>query len=1096
MKNTFHKKLVVFCLSAVMSLGLCFGVAGLSPVGAASSAQFDVTAIETSYAIDTVVTVSNTADPANVVFPKEIDISSDVKATVNTIKYPDGYERSVGDSFVLNQLGDYIITYKTDAGLYYFDTFRVLDKFTNIVGDGTVEAFEKDGKIKGVTANMLPGTRTSFNKVIDLTQIDPETGCVDLFSAIFNVRDKATGYVPAKYVIMTLEDVNDPSVYLDIRMMVTNIGYFRVENKDIPDSGLLPSSAASETLTGRNKSLVCYINGVRYKNYFANGGRWWIDYGVDHIIRYNPETQQLFRDNNAKTHSDSNIFADLDNLDAYGPGIKFFTGFPSNAVKLTLSATDQVDTFSLDLTQIGDSKGEDLYNLIENGVDDVKAPQITINAKETSAGSVYAKLNSDFVIPTATAVDANNASPVSVKVFKNYVETSKVYVPLQADGTLRLNEKTVYTIEYTSFDNYGNLAKELLKVVPTEVTPITGYDIINDSNIQFGANKMALVAGEVCNANIYEKFATINDSDALKLNVDVTHAGKSVFNKEYSAKEIKEGNLKFDFLPVSIGDYVVTYNYSDNIEKGSCTYTVTCTSNNVINYKEAPLLHRSYIYGMKYDVSSHVAYQFGETLTAQNTTVEISYDDGATWTQVGNTFVVGADSNGEVPVTQSVNSIKFKYSCGELVQITDSAPVVDVRLDTTRPLALVTSGKGEDKVTGNLDYTKYFNLDEFDVTANAQYKYIFDAKASTGSASLKTNNPLTFDKKGELYTAITTYTELNSFTKLTISLVDAYDPTNTLDVFIELVQGETLIYLEGTKKYCLPDYPLFSTTPDKNTSSIEYTFSHSNQLLNISGKQFSTDFHPTNNLFYVDYTMSGICGTNAAISLTDISNVALTSRTVVDNKAPVFNFVSSTGTYALGTKLTVYAPVVTDFVTPYINDNAHTSVKVTVNNKAITSVDGITLDGSQPVKDYVIEISDVLIYKVTYTIVDDAGKSDNISYTIQGADKINPVITLGYDFNEFTVHNVTLGKPFTIDYTVSDDISETEAIYGRVIIVNDRTSRMIYAAEPMEYAESSLDYTLITDTCTITVKGMYTVYVYARDEASNTVYASYKLNVQ
>ena len=1096
MKNNFSKKLVVFCLSTVMSLGLCLGISGLSPVGAASSTRYDVTEVASTYAIGTQVTVSNVADPTSTVFPKEISIDS-VTATANTLRYPDGYERLIGDSLVLNQLGDYTITYKAGADSYYFDTFTVLDNFTNISGDGTVEAYENAGSIQGVTANMLPGTRMTFNKVIDLTQVDPETGCVDLFSAIFNVRDAETGYVPAKYVIMTLEDVNDPSVYLNIRMMVTNIGYFRIENKDLPDSGLLPASSGTEILSGKSKGLICYIDGVRYKNYFSNAGRWWISATTDHMIRYNPTTQQLFRDDNAKAHSNGNIFADLDNIDAWDPGTKFFTGFPSNAVKLTLSATDQVDTFSLDITSIGDSKGEDLYNLIEDGVDDVKAPQITINAKETSAGSVYAKFGSKFVIPSATAVDANNASEVSIKVFKNYVTNSKVYVPLQDDGTLLLNEKTVYTIEYTSYDSYGNVAKELLKVVPTTVTPLTGYDIISNENIQFGANKLALVAGVKCNANIFEQLTTINDSNALNLSVNVMHAGKSVFSGEYTAKDIKEGNLAFDFLPVSIGDYVVTYNYSDNLEKGTYTYTVACTSNNVVNYKEAPLLQRSYIYGMKYDISSHVAYQFGETLTAKNTVAEISYDDGATWTQVNGTFVVGADAQGEVPVTKAVDSIKFKYTCGELVQVTDSAPIVDTRLDTTRPMALVASGTGANKVAGNVDYTKYFNLDEFDVITGVDYayKYLFDAKTTSGSATIKTNNPITFDKKGELYTAVATYTEFNSYTKLTITLVDAYDPTNTLDVYIELVQGETLIWLEGTKKYAVADYPLFSTTADKNISSLELTFSNKNQLLTVCGKQFSTNFHATNNLFYVDYTIGGITGTNAVLSITDISNAALTSRTVVDNKAPVFNFVSSAGTYALGTKLTVYAPIATDFVSPYLHEG-HTSVKVTVNNKAIKSVDGVTLDGTQPTKDYEIEISDVLIYKVTYYVEDNAKKNDTISYTIQGADKINPVITLGYDFNENTIHNVTLGKPFTIDYTVSDDISETEAIYARVVIVNDRTSRITYAAEPMEYAENSKDYTLITDTCTITVKGMYTVYVYAKDEASNTVYASYKLNVQ
>lgn len=1096
MKNTFHKKLVVLCLSAVMSLGLCFGVTGLSPVGAASSTKYDVTAIEDNYMINTSVVVSDTPDATKTVFPKEISIDS-VTATANTIKYPDGYERLVGDSLVLDQLGDYTITYKDKAGSdsYYFDTFTVLDDFYNLEGDGNVEVYEKDGDVKGVKAVMAPGTRITFNKVIDLTQVDPETGCVDLFSSIFNVKDPVTGDVACKYVEMLLEDVNDPNVFIKIRMMVTNSGYFRVETKDLPDAGLLPNTSGAETKSG----LICYINGIRYKNHFSSAGRWWISGTTNHIFRYNPSTQQLFRETNGKPHNDENIFADLDLLDAWGPGAKFFTGFPSNAVKLTLSGTEYTDTFTMDITQIGETKGEDLYNLIEKGIDDVKAPQITVNVEPTSSGTVFGKFGSKFVLPTATAVDANGASPVSVKVYKNYVDASKVYVPLQDDGTLYLNENTVYTIEYTSIDKYGNLSKEFLKVVPKTTTDLTGFDIMCDANIQLGANKLVLVSGEKCNANVYEVFNTLNNSDALNLTVDVTHAGRSVFNKKYTANEIKEGNIKFDFLPISIGDYVVTYTYGDNLEVGSYSYTVVCTSTNKINFKESPFLYRNYMYGMKYDVSSHVAYQFGETLTPQNnTTVEISYDDGATWTKVEDIFVVGADANGEVPVTQSVFAIKFRYTCGEVVQTTPSVPIVDVRLDPTRAMSLITNNK--QGLVGNVNYSKYLDSKDFNITTTPQDKYVFTVKDNEGkpvdNPTLKTINPFTFDKKGLFTTSITTFTEYSNFNKLTISLVDAYDPTNKFDLFIELIQGETLVYVEGSKKYVAADYPLFSTNIDKNTTSVKYMFNYTNQRLTACGIEFAVDFHPTNKLFYVEYLLGGVAGTNAAISLTDISNLSLDSDRQVDSNAPVFNYESSAGTYALGTKVTVFAPQATDFVTNYVHEG-HTSFKVTVNNKPIKSVDGVELNGEQdPTKNYEIEISDVLIYKVTYTLVDDANKSDNISYTIQGADKVNPVIKLGYEFNETTIHNVTLGKPFTIDYTVEDDISESDACYCRVIIINDTTSRAIYAAEPMEYAENTTDYTLITDTCTITIKGMYTVYVYARDEANNTVYATYKLNVQ
>ncbi len=1097
MKNTFRKTIVVLCLSAVMSLGLCFGVTGLLPVGAATSTKYDVTEIEDSYMIDTSVVVSDTPDATKTVFPKNITIDS-VTATANTIKYPDGYERAIGDSFELDQLGKYTITYKAGTDSYYFDTFCVINKFSDITGDGDLKPYEVDDTINGVTAVMNPGSSILFNKVIDLTQVDPETGCVDLFSAVFNVKNKETSEIYVRYVEMLFEDVNDPDVFIKVRLWVSNIGYFRVETKDLPDSGLLPTSE-KEVLGATDsglQGLICYINGVRYKNFFGTAGSWWRGFGVNHIIRYNPSTQQLFHEVNGDAHSDSKIFADLDNIDAWYPGSKFFTGFPSNAVKLTISGTEHINTFTMDITQIGDSKGEDLYNLIENGIKDDKAPQITLNAEATSAGTVYGKFGSKFVIPTATAVDANDPSPVSVMVYKNYVDTSKVYVPLEEDGTLHLKENAVYTIEYTSYDKYGNVAKEILNVVPKTTTPISGYDVMIDSNIQLGFNKIALVAGEKCNANVYEVLKTINSQDALSLTVDVTHAGKSVFNKTYTANDIKAEELKFDFLPISIGDYVITYTYSDNVESDSSIYTVKCTSNNVKNFKEAPFLYRNYMYGMKYDLSSHVAYQFGETLQPEkedSTTVEISYDDGATWTAVNSedkTFVVGADVNGNVPLTQSVFNIKFRYTCGSRVQITDSAPIVDVRRDTSRELSFT------NKEEGNIDYIKYFVADEFDITSTPQERYLFDAKTTSGSATLRTINPVTFNKNANFETSFTTYTEYDNFSKITISLVDAYDSTNKLNFYIELIQGETMVSVDGSRKYSVTNFPLFNTKEGENSSKLDLTFKVSSQRLTACGKQFVVDFHPTNNLFYVEYTLSGISGTNAAILLTSVSNVAIKSTSIYDNVSPVFCYESSAGTYALGTTVTIFSPQVTDFVTPYIHEG-HTTFKVTVNNECIWSVDGTKLDGMQdPTRNYDILISDLSIYKVTYKVVDDANRSDTHSYNIQGADKVNPVITLGYDFNENTIHNVTLGKPFTIDYTITDDVSPTESCYGRVVIINDATLKPIYAVEPMEYAEDPSDYTLITDTCTITVKGMYTVYVYARDEAGNTVYSTYKLNVQ
>ena len=162
------------------------------------------------------------------------------------------------------------------------------------------------------------------------------------------------------------------------------------------------------------------------------------------------------------------------------------------------------------------------------------------------------------------------------------------------------------------------------------------------------------------------------------------------------------------------------------------------------------------------------------------------------------------------------------------------------------------------------------------------------------------------------------------------------------------------------------------------------------------------------------------------------------------------------------------------------------------------SEEGVLLNGidNDPTKNYTVVVSDYVVYKVEYIVTDCAGKTDSPNFFFRGVDAVAPQITLGFGFTEETIHNVTLGKPFSIDFTVTDDISSNENIYTRVMIINDLTGRITYSEKPMEYAESENDYKLITDTCTLTEKGMYTVYVFASDEVDNTSFAKYKLSVK
>ena len=1207
MKAKFTRKFAIMCLSAVMTLGIGVSAAGFMSASAADVLERDVQEIGQEYLVDTVVTISDTANEGTV-FPKKITVKNkynqDVEAEIYSIKYPNGIVKEVIDEIELNVLGKYTVNYKaTGQSDVYFDTFAVLDNFANIVSDGyfekkiditsiknkysqnatmivsnvdgnniipksivvdgaeyvyaktlfpnktsvTSESFSlaytgryvvyyvnsvtgdyytdaftcvassdnSSTEYAGVRAVVTPGTSFDINKVINLndSSIISEDGTVDLFSFKHTVGNGGVEYFVSMLYI-TIQDVNDPNVYIKLNLENQDSSssrdqfYWRASTKELPDVGLRTASGTGENPSGNRKYLVGYVDGERYKGYHSWAGQLSSGAHKNHVIRYNPITNVI--------SVNGKIITDLDEPSFYDAGAKLFKGFPSGNVKISVSSADQTDTYYLEFNQIGNSSGEELCEMLSRGVPDDYAPEISVDFEETQVGSVYAKLNSDFKLPSATAIDPNNASPVSIRVYKNYSSSSKELVPLNDDGTVTLSDMVLYTAEYISYDVYGNYSKFTFNIVPKNddiIEEAEGY-IVKNGNISLKAKKISLTAGKKVDTKLFDILTTFNNASKLKLNVSIRHAGETVYSVDVDSSNINE-DIAFNYVPVIVGDYTVVYTYSDNVTSESFSYNVECVSDSeLIGFVGNPFVNKYYIFGMEYDLSDFTAYKFGDNLEAQVTKFYVDYkdiesvegqSDSENWIEAKNgVFVVGTDSEVKAdPVDCKYKALRFKFVSSSAEYVTDFASIIDVRRETDRKIEV----KG---TKGNLDYGKYFDLSNFDssIPEGAKY-YLFDAKTPNGSAELKVISPLTFDNAGGFNIAFSTFTTHRDFSKLTVKLTDAYDSNNFVNFHYELIGDETVVYVDGGRKYptkilnnqskVTSNYPLFSETEGQTENKLDYSFNLNNQIITSANKQFSVNFKPTNNLFYVSIELGNIVGENAAIAVTTVGNSDISISTKIDNKAPITYYMSSAGNYAVGSEVTIYAPTIADFATPFNAKNA--SVKVTLNNTPVTSVEGVTLDGKQdPTKNYTLKISDFVTYRVDYSATDIAGKNASTTYRITGIDKVNPVITLNYGFNENTIHNVTLGKPFSIDYSVSDDRSNEANIQCRVIIFHDETMRPTYSSLPMEYSEKEGDYItnnlLITDTCTLTTKGMYTVYVYAWDEANNTTYAKYKLNVR
>ena len=1151
MKVSFGRKIAVLCLSTAMAFGVGFSLSGIKPVQAKAEA-IDFVDILANYKLDSVVTITN-EDVTGVKFPKELDVLGDksVIASPYVLTYPDGASLSLLtlDTVTLSQLGKYEIAYKAVVNeniTVYYDTFLVHNNFTS--GTSSVSLHEKevydkyqkvsshyvDGfkygnvpesettkkkVLKGVRATLSAGSSITFNNVIDSNVVDDEGFC-NLFTYNATAVNRAEGIPNGKneapllctYFDFKFTDVNNPD------------NYFIVTSKNQPGSVgfTFGVSTATTYLIGtadtyidndvekEGSKRIFYVDGVRNVA-VLNKVRTWGDGEheiYDYSIMYNPTTKvikyKMVKPFDFKTGANNatieDVIIDLDNPDIFDEGATLFSGFSTGEVKLTMQGREfSANEAYVDVYSLGTVEGEELQNYFKKDtIEDTTAPTIKVDVKQTSVNGVYSAYNPTdknvkFYVPKAYAQDANECSDVTYKVYKNYAggDSTKVLVTLNDDGSFTLTENVVYTIEYKTSDIYGNEGVKTLNVIPVTIGDLVAGDVSINEGIKAVYNKVNLEAGVTVDEPILSFVDTLNIKDDLVVKVSVTKGSEVLFNKTYGYAELSATNKPtFDFKPIVAGDYVVTYDFKDNVSHVTSSYTATCVATGKVEFASAPLLQKYYILGMTYEKPDFTAYKFGSTLEEVPTNVSVSYDGGSTWTEIGQTFVMGADSNGNYIPTAS--TVAFKYSSqGVDDYITASAPIVDVRKDNAIASGAKLSVKQKNKE--NLDITKLFATEKALVYAD-KTKLKFKASETIGDATVRFINPVTFDKLGRFDFKFDTDKSGNDYNEFTLKLIDAYDDSNSVYLNFFMINKETRLSINGGKTFASPF--------ELHGSSMSFNYSVDSQMITIGTGNYNLPFTPTNNLFYIELTMGDITGDNAEMTISMFGNHVFRADRTYDTSSPMFYYNSAAGFYPLGSTVTIKAPYVADVLSSFVftnsdgTRNAKISVKL-VGGSAVRSNEGVLLDGTQdPTKDYTLTLNEYATWKVTYDVYDSAGLVGSGWYDITASDMVAPTISLNYGFNENTIHNVTLGKAFSIEYTVSDNVSQETKIKVGVIIVRDSDFFTIFSSKPHESLVNSEDPTPITDSCIITRRGLYTVYVLAIDEANNMAMATYKLNVQ
>lgn len=1154
MKASFGKKIAIFCLSAAMAVGIGFGFSGIE-AAQAHTAEKDI--VLDSYKLDSVITVSDSAT-TGVVFPKTVKISDTEIATAYVITYPNGVSLSVTDGIVLDQVGLYTITYKSVVGgvsNVYTDTFKVYNNFAN--DTDLVELYEKnvysayetmpdlngDGKfngndgayygkynpekptadatvtktIKGIRAKLSPGYELEFNKIVNVNNVRSDGFC-ELVVFNPNAVNRATNSLIFNTIDFTFTDVNDPNNFIKVTIDCywASIGYsFGASTNDLPlvgirNDGNISSSKYDDDLPGVHR--IFYIDGVKYVAFLNSTGAWGASEQslYDYKILYNPITQEIKREcvrhynfENGKTDVvNTKIVVDLDNPDIYDDGAKLFSGFSTGEVKVSVEARNFEDSSGYcEFYGVGDTYNEDLRAMYsEDALDDTKSPELKVDVKQTDANGVYALYNANnpvkFKIPSSIVYDASDISDLSVRVYKNYSDPSRVFVPTNADGTFTVADNSIYTIEYSATDAFGNVGYTTLTVVPRELSEFVDGDVKIEDSISSVFDKIQLTTGKQFTGEILKQVNTINLASDLKVKVSVKKGNEVKFAGEYVYADFQgEEKPVFNIKPLELGIYTVTYEFSDNVTNLVYSYDVNCVSENLVDFAEAPLVQNYYILGMTYEKLNFTAYKFGNKVTENPTEMYVSYDEGANWTKVIDTFVMGQKADGSLITDYS--TVKFKYvSEGVDDLITASAPIVDVRTDAAIANNEHIRVKQErvDGVVlqGNIDQVKYFVGTNALISKSTINTVVSNATVNSGSAVTRFINPLSIDTNGSFYFEFATNEDKNNYNELRLRYIDAYDPTNVFEVKYFMNMGSTRVSVQGAKDVAA-GINLYG-------SKFQTYLSLSNQIFYYGTNRFNIDFHPTNNLFYVELELSAINGDNAELTVTTIGNHKFQLARTIDSSSPMLYFESSAGSYSINTEVTIKVPLVIDVLTPYVhnyNGNNRTRITVMKDKQYAKDVNGVLLDGTQdPLKEYTILLSEYATWDVKYEVSDAAGKMQSPSFSISAVDTVPPVIELNYGFNADTIHNVTLGKPFSIEYNITDNFTDSTRIKSHVMIFRDSDYFNVYNSEPFETLSDPSTWTKITDTCTLTRKGIYTVHIFAMDEDSNATFVTYKLNVQ
>ncbi len=1024
-------------------------------------------------------------------FPLSVDVDGAV-ASNGVVVYPNGTAYAVNETpLVLDVVGEYTIKYFTGS-LTVYDKFFVTDKLYslsdnsegNVIKEYVQEAMDnpategdyylntdsdvtvargiygyKNDPTKGtkgygrstygdgLIVKMKQGVKFSYAEPINLNETS-EDGLSNIMSfslmaVHYYGKDGLHYSLPeagldgaykniVQHAYITLTDAYDPNKYVQVLLMHTDSLYARASTNDMSSKALSVgnSRAASATVRevyyGSKRSIVwenSYGSSCGVKSNIKG-------YNAKIHLRYDNEKGILYwgAERNADIRGGTTVYTDTKNIDhniimdLKDPAITggaSFSGFTTGEVYVSVHFADAYinEAARMDIYSIGNKNAREIITESGNVYSDTKAPVIKVDANPTVNNGVYAKagVGQTFTIPSATATDVNMSGDVSVNVYRGYT-TNNVSAVKVVNGKFAIEKEDVYYIVYTARDSYGNVSEEVFKV----------YALANKDNIIFDDSQRVPNGTKIMTETLLplgEKVSTLNNYEDLKVKIEFISDRESfVYADLKNGQEIDEFWANDHYFTTTYqGTYTVRFTCSDNATSRVIEYNFTTVPSDVISFAQKPFIERYLIKDATYSFQTVDAIQYvnGMPEVAEDKAdLSISFDGGA--------FTPIADIN-NVKITGS-NTAQLKATYNGYSVLSDVAIIRDVNFAA----ALNYAETGDPDEEAYLDGGKYFYYEDGAFAVQDSSDLVYISRNNAKSNTLKFINMLSMVDFSLEYTIKDSYA---NFEQISFIFTDPYQTENVFKLALYKKAGAPYFSINGE------EVKLTGAFASASAKSVKYNAKSG--VLSFSGAPEKTTYIPeisfSSPFVYLDIVIEGITG-EAGVLIKDINGQRMKTE-LEDSKAPTIISPLLMGIYGIGDVVTLPAVMFADVLSGVQYDTVLTSF-IYERKTTQTSIDGVLLDGyeNSSRQDYQVVIGDLGEYRYNYEAYDAFGNRIKNYMIVNAIDKDAPTIQFKGQIKEDVVVKIKVGTTIKLNYTLSDNITETERLTSTLMVRDCKNS--------------------------------------------------------